>query len=58
MSAPETNIDKQVRRHRGPLYGIAAAVILVAVLFFAFLGWTVEEDVPPTSDEPAATATD
>ena len=35
MSAPDTNIDKQTKRHAGPLVGIALAVV-VAV---AALAW-------------------
>ena len=36
MSAPDTNIEQQARRHRGPLTGIALA-LSVAVL--GFLIW-------------------
>ena len=38
MSAPDTNIEKQEKRHRGPLYGmkivVAIALILMIGLFF------------------------
>jgi hypothetical protein len=40
MSAPKTNIDRQVSRHRGPLLGMLAVVGFVAVLF---LGWLLYE---------------
>lgn len=35
MSAPDTNIDKQKKRHRGPLIGFAVAGLFVA----AILAW-------------------
>jgi hypothetical protein len=43
MSAPNTNIDKQARRHRGPLKGMFAVVLfalllLVGLLFYVFGG--------------------
>lgn len=52
MSAPDTNLKKQARRHRGPLVGMAIAVILAV----AFLGWLlvrtlVVEPEPP--EQPA-----
>lgn len=35
MSAPQTNIERQKRRHAGPLIGIIiAAVLAVGALFF------------------------
>lgn len=43
MSAPNTNIDKQARRHRGPLTGMFAVVLfalllLIGLLFYVFSG--------------------
>lgn len=52
MSAPETNVDKQVRRHRGPLYGMVFVAVLVAVLFGAFMMWTVDEDNTGSNEAP------
>lgn len=43
MSAPDTNVNKQTRRHRGPLIGIAAAILFAAVLAFIFLADGGEE---------------
>jgi len=40
MSAPRTNIDKQKRRHRGPLIGMALVVVLVIA---GFSYWLVDE---------------
>ena len=37
MSAPQTNIEKQEKRHAGPLIGITAGLILAAVLLVAFI---------------------
>ena len=31
MSAPDTNIEKQQKRHYGPLLGIAAVLVAVGV---------------------------
>lgn len=42
MSAPDTNIEKQKKRHRPPLIGIASAVIfgvgMLIILGFFVLG--------------------
>lgn len=40
MSAPKTNLDRQVSRHRGPLFGMMAVGGFVAVLL---LGWLFYE---------------
>ena len=42
MSAPDTNTEKQVRRHRPALYGIAA--VTAAVLVFIVAAQTAPED--------------
>lgn len=39
MSAPDTNISRQQRQHKGPLGGMAAGVGFVAVLLVVFLGY-------------------
>lgn len=60
MSAPHTNLETQKRRHRGPLIGMALAVIFgVALIVY----WQFEEAAQgnsPTSDtvQPAETGTD
>ncbi|EYD77148.1 hypothetical protein Rumeso_01260 [Rubellimicrobium mesophilum DSM 19309] len=38
MSAPNTNLDKQTRQHRGPLRGMFA-VVLFALVLLAILGF-------------------
>ena len=44
MSAPRTNIDKQKRRHRPALLGIAAAAAFAALMFFLNATSAVDED--------------
>ncbi len=55
MSAPETNVETQKKRHRGPLIGILAAALLVAAVFVAFLAWTAD-DVDTTVQDGGASA--
>lgn len=38
MSAPQTNIEKQKRWHRGPLVGMAAGLIFVGLMFLWLTG--------------------
>lgn len=39
MSAPHTNLEKQQRRHRGPIYGITAGLVFVALIAIAAFVW-------------------
>lgn len=39
MSAPDTNIDVQEERHKGPLVGMPLAAVLASVVFLAVLGY-------------------
>ena len=48
MSAPQTNVEKQRRRHYGPLIGISLAAVFGVVLI---VFWLFEEAA--TSDPPA-----
>lgn len=43
MSAPDTNIDKQAKRHKGPLFGIGAGVAVALALLMVLLVWTVSQ---------------
>jgi len=52
MSAPDTNIEKQQRRHFPVLMGIGA--VLIAIVAFIFLAPAAEEDAP----QAAVTSTD
>jgi len=54
MSASNTNIEKQAKRHRGPLIGIAFALAWAAVLFVGFMIWTAYQADNPTAQSPAA----
>jgi hypothetical protein len=57
MSAPKTNIDKQVKRHRGPIWGITIGLILVAAVAVAALFWSgvpLDEQAAPDG-EPTET---
>lgn len=46
MSAPKTNVEKQTRRHRPALIGIAVAVVL-GVLFFLLNVNSAVDDAGP-----------
>lgn len=39
MSAPDTDLNKQVRRHRGPIYGITLGLIFVAIVTIGAFVW-------------------
>lgn len=56
MSAPDTDVQKQAKRHRGALFGIAGVVVFAMLLFLLFL--TIATDPDETGfgaelDEPA-----
>lgn len=38
MSSPETNVDKQVKRHKGPLIGIIAVIVFAGLMAFFWAG--------------------
>lgn len=39
MSAPKTDLDKQEKRHKGPLGGMAAVVVVALALLLGLLIW-------------------
>ncbi|MCE8008597.1 hypothetical protein [Aestuariivita sp.] len=48
MSAPDTNLDKQARRHGPPLWAMALAISLTFAGALAVAIWTTEpSDGPP-----------
>lgn len=49
MAAPDTNVERQARRHRPALWGISAALVLAAIFAVVAL---VSDGVP--ADEQAA----
>ncbi|MDP3339683.1 hypothetical protein [Frigidibacter sp.] len=56
MSAPQTNIEKQKRRHWAPLVGSALVVVFGVAMI---LWWMTEEAVEaPETDAPAAATGD
>lgn len=59
MSAPDTNIETQKKRHRGPLSGIALGLTFAGLLFAGLLIWTAYAADRATATSPAeAVATD
>lgn len=57
MSHSENNLNRQVKRHRGPIYGIIAVVAFVAVLLVWWLGTeTAEAPGSPSAADPASTS--
>lgn len=47
MSAPNTNIEKQAKNHKGPLGGIKAVLFFAGVLLVGFIVWTVANGNDP-----------
>ncbi len=47
MSAPDTNIEKQTKRHIGPLGGIALALVTVGLLYFGYVAFLSANGTPP-----------
>ncbi|MEM7709429.1 MAG: hypothetical protein AAF264_01495 [Pseudomonadota bacterium] len=58
MSAPDTNIKKQEKRHAGPLIGIGAGVVFAGILLFAFLSFQVDPAETEAGEEAPAAATE
>lgn len=53
MSAPETNVEKQTRRHKGPLLGIAVSIVLAIAALVVISMVSGTDEVP---EEAAAAA--
>jgi hypothetical protein len=55
MSHSENNLDRQVKRHRGPIVGISAGLLFVAIILFWWLGTEAAEAPGPadTTQDPA-----
>lgn len=58
MSASNTNIEKQAKRHRGPMVGIVVSLVWAGVLFVGFLIWTAYASDNPNAESPAAIASE
>lgn len=39
MSAPHTDLEKQTKRHRGPILGISIGLVFVAIVALAAFVW-------------------
>ncbi|REC58602.1 hypothetical protein DRV84_03330 [Rhodosalinus sediminis] len=48
MSPPDTNVEKQKRRHRPALIGIGAVLVFALLVVFAFAVSTTDGDRPQT----------
>lgn len=61
MSAPNTDVSRQAKKHWVPLVGIAAVLVFVGVILVSWLVWeggqAQQSDVQgvPAATEPAAT---
>ncbi|QYX58180.1 hypothetical protein K1T73_07395 [Roseovarius sp. SCSIO 43702] len=53
MSAPDTNVKKQEKRHKGPLAGMLAVVIFAGVLLIALGAYIVYQGNEPRDAEEA-----
>lgn len=60
MSAPDTNVETQAKRHFGPIIGIASAVVFVGIILIAYLFFIVspEDNTPDTTPTGEAVQTD
>lgn len=60
MSAPNTNVEKQEKRHAGPLIGITAGLIFVGVILLGYIFFiaTPAENSPDTTPPGEAVPTD
>ncbi|WP_299815034.1 hypothetical protein [uncultured Jannaschia sp.] len=47
MSAPNTNVEKQSRRHAGPIIGMAAGLAFVAIILVGYFFWVAS----PSTEE-------
>ena len=59
MSAPNTNLEKQQKRHAGPIIGILAALAFVGVILlgYTFFIATPADDSPDTTPASEAVPT-
>ncbi|CRL11484.1 hypothetical protein [Phaeobacter italicus] len=57
MSAPDTNVEREEKRHKPALLGIRGVVVAVLVMFAIFLLWVFnkggEQDAVAPLDVPA-----
>jgi hypothetical protein len=53
MSAPNTNVEKQAKKHSGPLYGIIGGLALAAILLVALLFFVTDSEEGAAADGSA-----
>jgi hypothetical protein len=53
MSSPEPELERQARRHIGPLLGMALVVVFAGLLFLYWLYDEVESSTQPTAEDSA-----
>ena len=51
MSAPDTNTERQAKRHRPALVGMAVAVLVALALLFAYSIYVAEDGNTPQGAE-------
>jgi hypothetical protein len=47
MSAPNTDLDKQEKKHRGPMRGMAGVVAFALLLLVGLMIWTTSNSTSP-----------
>lgn len=47
MSAPDTNVEKEERRHKPALFGVKGAIVFVLILFVGWLIWMAAYSTAP-----------
>ncbi|MCR9086203.1 MAG: hypothetical protein NXH97_05610 [Rhodobacteraceae bacterium] len=52
MSAPNTDPERQVKRHRGPLFGMAFAGLAALLAFALLILWLSSEPEEETLEDP------
>ncbi len=56
MSPPDTDLDRQKARHKTPIAGMKALVIIAALVFLALVGWMANQGQEPRKvNDPALT---
>ncbi len=50
MTAPNTNVEKQTRRHKGSLGGIALAIALAIIVIAGLFFWSTPEATTDATD--------
>ena len=53
MSASDTDLEKQKKHHKGPLTGIAMAVVFAVTLLAGLMIWTAYQGGNPEAESPA-----